>query len=102
MITREGLSQRALQRKHDVTWRTVRRALDGQWPEERKKARRRESRLDPCKALKALVGTKAAKRYDHAYGLVDHRMRNHSFLKLADLSWPVRPARCHFTAGTGR
>ncbi|MEV5979703.1 IS21 family transposase [Streptomyces sp. NPDC052114] len=41
-----GLSQRALQRKYNVTWRTVRRALDGQWPEPRKSPRRRESRLD--------------------------------------------------------
>ncbi|MFE0358790.1 IS21 family transposase [Streptomyces nigra] len=48
---RGGMSQRALQRKHNVTWRTVRRALDGQWPEPRKQHRRRESRLDPYKAL---------------------------------------------------
>ncbi|MDF3294273.1 hypothetical protein [Streptomyces silvisoli] len=48
---RNGLSQRALQRKYNVTWRTVRRALDGQWPEPRKKPRQRESRLDPYKQL---------------------------------------------------
>ncbi|WP_326613412.1 hypothetical protein OG949_34450 [Streptomyces scopuliridis] len=40
-----GMSQRGLQRAHNVTWRTVRRALDGQWPEPRKKPRRKESRL---------------------------------------------------------
>lgn len=45
------LSQRALQRKYNVTWRTVRRALDGQWPGERKPSRRRETRLDPYKPL---------------------------------------------------
>lgn len=39
-----------LQRKHNVTWRTVRRAMDGQWPE-RRPPRRRESRLDPYEAL---------------------------------------------------
>jgi hypothetical protein len=33
---RGGMSQRALQRKYNVTWRTVRRALDGQWPEPRR------------------------------------------------------------------
>ncbi|MGW8687079.1 hypothetical protein ACWGNN_39810 [Streptomyces sp. NPDC055817] len=46
-----GMSLRALQRRHNVTWRTVRRALDGQWPELRKKQRRKESRLDPYKPL---------------------------------------------------
>ncbi|MER5843802.1 hypothetical protein ABT099_26615 [Streptomyces prasinus] len=45
------MSQRALQRKRDVTWRTVRRTLDGKWPEPRRQHRRRESRLDPCKPL---------------------------------------------------
>ncbi|WP_416069978.1 IS21 family transposase [Streptomyces sp. ME01-18a] len=45
------MSQRALQRKHNVTWRTVRSALDGQWPEKRKTPRRRESRLDPYKPV---------------------------------------------------
>ncbi|MGA5506224.1 hypothetical protein [Streptomyces umbrinus] len=34
-----------------MTWRTVRRALDGQWPEPRKRQRRKESRLDPYKPL---------------------------------------------------
>jgi transposase len=46
-----GMSQRALQRKHNVTWRTVRRALDGKWPEPRRQQRRRESRLDSYKPL---------------------------------------------------
>ncbi|WP_405821228.1 IS21 family transposase [Streptomyces sp. NBC_01390] len=48
---RMGMSLRALQRTHNVTWRTVRRALDGQWPEPRKKQRRKESRLEPYKPL---------------------------------------------------
>ena len=46
-----GMSQRGLQHAHNVTWRTARRALDGQWPEPRKKPRRKESRLDPYKPL---------------------------------------------------
>lgn len=46
-----GLSQRSLQRTHNVSWRTVRRALDGHWPEARKKQRRKESRLDAYKPL---------------------------------------------------
>ncbi len=48
---RMGMSLRALQRTHNVTWRTVRRALDGQWPEPRKNQRRKESRLDAYKPL---------------------------------------------------
>ncbi|GAB2882955.1 hypothetical protein GCM10027074_59280 [Streptomyces deserti] len=44
---RGGLTPRALQRKYNVAWRTVRRALDRQWPQERRKPRRRELRLDP-------------------------------------------------------
>ncbi len=47
----EGMSQQALQRKHNVTWWTVRRARDGKWPEPRRNHRRRESRLDPYKPL---------------------------------------------------
>ncbi|MEU5900244.1 hypothetical protein [Streptomyces venezuelae] len=46
-----GMSMRSLQQVHNVTWRTVRRALDGKWPEPRKKPRRKESRLDPYKTL---------------------------------------------------
>ncbi|MET9565126.1 hypothetical protein [Streptomyces tauricus] len=34
-----------------MTWRTVRRALDGQWPEPRKRQWRKESRLDPYRPL---------------------------------------------------
>lgn len=48
---RMGMSLRALQRTHNVTWKAVRRALKGQWPEPRKKQRRKESRLDPYKPL---------------------------------------------------
>ncbi|GAA2287133.1 transposase [Streptomyces ruber] len=46
-----GMSGRALERKHGVTWRTVRKALDAQWPEPRKPQRRRETRLDPYMPL---------------------------------------------------
>lgn len=48
---RLGKSLRAPRRTRNVTWRTVRRALDGQWPQPRKKQRRKESRLDPYKSL---------------------------------------------------
>ncbi|MEF3113775.1 IS21 family transposase [Streptomyces chrestomyceticus] len=48
---RGGMSLRGLQGKYNVTWRTVRRAVDGQWPEPRRQQRRRGSRLDPYKPL---------------------------------------------------
>jgi hypothetical protein len=46
-----GMSQRALQRKHNVTWRTVRRALDGKWREPRRTHRRWKSRLESYQPL---------------------------------------------------
>ncbi|MFJ2774803.1 hypothetical protein [Streptomyces sp. NPDC087300] len=48
---RAGLSMRALERKYGVTWRTIRRALDSNWPEPRKEQGPRPSRLDPYKPL---------------------------------------------------
>ncbi|MEV5989093.1 hypothetical protein AB0L85_29550 [Streptomyces sp. NPDC052051] len=41
----EGMSQRALQHKYNVTWRTVRRALDGKWPEPRRQQRHTAQRI---------------------------------------------------------
>lgn len=48
---RAGLSGRALERKHRVGWRTVRKALASAWPEQRKSYPRRLSRLDPYKGV---------------------------------------------------
>lgn len=45
----EGLSVRALARKHGVHRRVVREALSGAWPAPRKKMAPRGSRLDPFK-----------------------------------------------------
>jgi transposase len=47
--SREGLSTRAIQRKHHVTWSTVNKALTSAWPEPRQKPPPRGSRLDPYK-----------------------------------------------------
>ena len=44
---RGGLSNRALQRKHGVGYRTVVAALESAWPQSRKPAPKRTSRLDP-------------------------------------------------------
>ncbi|WP_169317437.1 IS21 family transposase [Actinacidiphila oryziradicis] len=48
---RGGMSMRELERKHGVTWRTVRKALDSFWPEPRKKLPPRATTLDPYKAV---------------------------------------------------
>ena len=48
---RAGLTMRELERKPNVTWRTVRKALDSAWPEPRKPLPPRPSALDPYKAV---------------------------------------------------
>ncbi|MFJ8002705.1 hypothetical protein ACIQ7D_37370 [Streptomyces sp. NPDC096310] len=47
----EGLSTRALVRRHNVTWRTVRAALDGLEPRPRKPLPRRPTAIDPVQHL---------------------------------------------------
>jgi hypothetical protein len=42
---------RELERKHGVTWRMVRKALDSAWPEPRKKPEPRGTALDPFKPV---------------------------------------------------
>jgi hypothetical protein len=48
---RAGVTMRELERKYNVAWRTVRRALDSAWPEPRKPLPPRPSALDPYKAV---------------------------------------------------
>ncbi len=48
---RDGMSMRELERKHGVTWRTVRKALDSAWPEPPKKLPPRATALDPYKPV---------------------------------------------------
>ncbi len=48
---RAGMSNRALQRKHGVGYRTVTAALNSAWPEPRKAPPKRGSRLDPYRAI---------------------------------------------------
>lgn len=47
----EGLSARALERRHNVTWRTVRAALDGLEHRPRKRPPRRPTAIDPVQHL---------------------------------------------------
>jgi lambda repressor-like predicted transcriptional regulator len=48
---RGGMSMRELERKHGVTWRTVRKTLDSSWPEPRKKLLPRATGLDRHKPV---------------------------------------------------
>ncbi len=48
---RDGLSIRAVMRKHGVSHPTVRQALDSAWPKPRKKMEPRASLLDPFKTV---------------------------------------------------
>lgn len=87
---RLGMSLRALQRRHNVTWRTVRRALDGQWPEPRKRQRRKESRLDPYKPLvdgmlRADLDAPAKQRHT-AQRIFDRLVEGH---EADDISYPM-------------
>jgi DNA replication protein DnaC len=52
---RGGMSMRELERKHGVTWRTVRKALDSSWPEPRKKLPPRATGLDRYKPAELLM-----------------------------------------------
>ncbi|WP_224287832.1 hypothetical protein [Streptomyces olivaceus] len=48
---RTGMTMRELERKYNVAWRTVRKALNSAWPEPRKPLPPRPSALDPYKAV---------------------------------------------------
>lgn len=46
-----GMSERQLQRKHHVGWRTVKSALDSAWPSPRAPYPARASKLDAFKSV---------------------------------------------------
>ena len=48
---RAGLSAREVQRRHHVTWRTVKAAEDSAWPQPRAAYPARGSKLDPFKPV---------------------------------------------------
>ena len=66
---RSGMSNRALQRKHGVGFRTVTAALESAWPKERKQPPKRGSRLDVYRVvideLAALGPRRAAEAATH-------------------------------------
>lgn len=48
---RAGMKMRELERKYNVSWRTVKKAVDSVWPEPRKKPLQRPTALDPYKPV---------------------------------------------------
>ncbi|MFE4515701.1 transposase [Kitasatospora sp. NPDC056783] len=48
---RHGMKLREIARKHNVSWRTIRKAVDSLWPEPRKKLPPRPTAMDPYKAV---------------------------------------------------
>lgn len=48
---RGGMKIREIERKHNVSWRTVRKAVDSVWPEPRKQLPPRPTALDPYKLV---------------------------------------------------
>jgi transposase len=48
---RAGLSTRAIESKHGVSWRTISKAVNSAWPEPRKPLPPRATALDPYKPL---------------------------------------------------
>ncbi|MFE4802032.1 hypothetical protein ACFRFL_45755 [Streptomyces sp. NPDC056708] len=48
---RGGMTLREIERKHNVSWRKVRKAEDSTWPEPRRKLPPRAPTPDPCKAV---------------------------------------------------
>lgn len=74
---RGGMSMRELERKHGVTWRTVRKALDSSWPEPRKKLPPRATGLDRYKPVIdeiLRVDLDAPRKQRHTVTRIFHRL----------------------------
>ncbi len=86
---RAGITMRELERKYNVSWRTVRKALDSAWPQPRKALPPRPSALDPYKAvidgiLRADLD--APRKQRHTVTRIFHRLvEEHG----ADVSYPM-------------
>ncbi|WP_281944954.1 IS21 family transposase [Streptomyces olivaceus] len=86
---RAGMTMRELERKYNVAWRTVRKALNSAWPEPRKPLPPRPSALDPYKAvidgiLRADLD--APRKQRHTVTRIFHRLvEEHA----ADVSYPM-------------
>lgn len=87
---RAGLSGRAIERKHHVGWRTVRKALASSWPQPRRPYAPRGSKLDPYKAtIDAILRADldAPRKQRHTITRIYARLIDEHGLR--DVSYPV-------------
>lgn len=87
---RAGMSGRALERKHKVGWRTVRKALVSAWPEPRKEYPQRVSKLDPFKPVIDEIlraDLDAPRKQRHTVTRIFARLVDEH--AMADVSYPV-------------
>ncbi|MFF6937715.1 IS21 family transposase [Streptomyces sp. NPDC008312] len=86
---RAGMKMRELERKYNVSWRTVKKAVDSVWPEPRKKLPPRPTALDPYKpVIDEMLRTDldAPRKQRHTITRIFHRLvEEHS----ADVSYQM-------------
>ncbi|MFC0499264.1 IS21 family transposase [Streptomyces mutabilis] len=86
---RAGVTMRELERKYNVSWRTVRKALDSAWPEPRKPLPPRPSALDPYKSVIDEIlraDLDAPRKQRHTVTRIFHRLvEEHA----AEVSYPM-------------
>lgn len=105
---REGLSGRQIQRKHGVSYRTVRQALTSAWPAERKEYRPRPSKLEPFKPVIdaiLLADLDAPRKQRHTLTRLYQRLIDEH--GMSEVSYPVvgryvRQRKPQILAETGR
>ncbi|MEU5109849.1 IS21 family transposase [Streptomyces sp. NPDC021354] len=74
---RGGMKLREIERKYNVSWRTVRKAVDSVWPEPRKKLPPRATTLDPYKPIIdgiLLADVDAPRKQRHTVTRIFHRL----------------------------
>ncbi len=75
---RAGMKMRELERRYNVSWPTVKKAVDSVWPEPREELPPPPAALDPCKPVidEMLRGTNldAAREQSHGIMRIFHRL----------------------------
>jgi transposase len=88
--SRAGVSGRAIERKYNVGWRTVQKALTSAWPPERKGYPQRSSKLDPFKpVIDAMLreDLRAPRKQRHTVTRIYGRLIDEH--GMTDVSYPV-------------
>ncbi|MEU2629955.1 hypothetical protein [Kitasatospora sp. NPDC007106] len=99
---RDGMKLREIERKYNVSWRTIRKAVDSVWPEPRKKLPPRATALDPFKAVVDGIlraDLDAPRKQRHTVTRIFHRLvaehgADVSYQRAAQQDYrPLRPRR---------